>query len=165
MTVIDDGHQLLRDISKCSVVTKDRTMSMDLEASVYSQNSVSLVASLSSPATKASSRPGLHNPRYSYTPLGGLHLFIVVCCRKQVCIPCLVETITNGVVYTHTWCRARRVADIRHVSSVPLIPPEIYANTYFLRDILEFKSAHLVYSFEVEESESKEQNFNIPTFY
>ena len=55
---------------------------------------------------------------------------------------------------------------VRHASS--FIPPEIYpsvANTCSFPDILEYKNTHLVYSFEVEESESKGQNFDIPTFY
>jgi len=48
------------------------------------------------------------------------------------------------------------------------IPPEIYppiANTCSLREILEFQNTHVMYSLEVEEFESKEQNSNIPNFY
>ena len=52
----DDGDRLLLEISKRSTLMKDRTMSMDSEASVYTQNSILSVAPLSLPATKATSR-------------------------------------------------------------------------------------------------------------
>ena len=54
----DDRHRPLRDMSKRSAVMKDRTMSTDSEASLYTQNNISSVVSLSSPATNAKSRSG-----------------------------------------------------------------------------------------------------------
>ena len=68
----DDGHRPLRQMSKRSTVMKNRTMSMDSEASVYTQNSMSSVAPLSSPATKASSRPAPLNLTQQPSPL--LHI-------------------------------------------------------------------------------------------
>ena len=64
----DDGDRPLREISGRSTLMKDRTMSVDSEASEYTQNSISSVASLSSPATKASSRPAPLNPHHSVYP-------------------------------------------------------------------------------------------------
>ena len=50
----NDGDRPLREISKRSTLIKGRTMSMDSEASVYTQNGISSVAPPSSPATKIS---------------------------------------------------------------------------------------------------------------
>ena len=62
----DDGHRPLIEISKRSTVIKDRTMSMDSEASVYTQNS-GLSDAL--PATQAGSRPAPLNLTQQPSPL------------------------------------------------------------------------------------------------
>ena len=51
MEMDEDGHRPLRNMSKRLTVMKGRTMLMDLEAYMYTQDSISSVASLSSPAT------------------------------------------------------------------------------------------------------------------
>jgi hypothetical protein len=108
----DDGDRPLREISKRSTLMKDRTMSMDSEASVYTQNSMSSVAPLSSPATKISSRPAPLNLTQQPSPLlhtsWGISIrFVVVCCRKRVRISCFVEIIVDGV-HTCSWRRCAK---------------------------------------------------------
>jgi len=106
----DDGDRPLREISKRSTLMKDRTMSMDSEASVYTQNSISSVAPLSLLATKATSRPAPLNLTPQPSPLlhtswGSFVRFVIVCCRKRVRIPCFIE-IDIDSVHTHsTWRR------------------------------------------------------------
>ena len=103
-----DGGRPLREISKRSTVMKDHAMSMNSEASAYTQNSLSSVAPLSSPAIKGSwRRASEFNPTTIATPthlLGVFIRFVVIWCGQRVCIPCFVETVIDGV---HTR-RARR---------------------------------------------------------
>jgi len=65
----DHGDRPLREISKHSTLIKDRTTSMDSEASVYTQNCISSGAPLSLPAIKATSRPAPLNLTQQPSPL------------------------------------------------------------------------------------------------
>lgn len=109
----DDGQQPLRaSTAKRLTVMKNRTMSVDSEASVYTQNS-RLSSEDGHPqqppvfsSTQASSKPAPLN--LTQQPLLLLHTSWgssagVVCCGKWVHIPRFVKIVVDGV-YTGSWC-------------------------------------------------------------
>ena len=120
-----DRDRPLQEISKPSTLMKDRTMLMDSEASVYTQNSISSVAPLSLPATKATSRPAPLNLTQQLSLLlhtswrsasGSLSSvvgsgFVYPASSKSTSMA--YTPIVPGVVHEGT-------ADVRHVPPTPL---------------------------------------------
>jgi len=101
----DDGHRPLRDMSKRSMVMKDRTMWRCATVLAGYKSKLETCASEFNPTT----------PAAATHVLGVFVRFIVVCCGKRVRIPCFVEIVIDGV-HTRTWRRTRR--DRRYRTSV-----------------------------------------------
>jgi hypothetical protein len=103
----DDGHQPLTGISKRSTVMKDRTMSMDSEASVYPEQQIVGRATILAAYTGKPFESDSTTLTAATHLLGVIVWFLVLCGRRRDCISCFVEIVVDGV---HT-CRWRRFAD------------------------------------------------------